>query len=248
MAGGAGRRRAGRAAGLLASWCRDRRHRRPRSRAAVPDRVHPRARPRDGVLAVAADPQAGPSGRAAAHGARGGRRRARDRGRLPRALPVRVRRAAGPHRAARPDVRGLRRRPLRAGRRLGGAQVAAGPGLEPDRWQAAIRRRRAVHPASRGGGGRGPVLAGVHPRAGPPRRGRRRPGRAAGPLAERADRVLREPQAGRGVDLPVPRRRVRVGRGGASRADPYRSGRRRGDRRRRDARRRRSGALDSRGP
>ena len=65
-----------------------------------------------------------------------------------------------------------------------------------------------------------------------PSRGGRRPGRAADPVAERADRVLREPQAGREVDLPVPRRRGRVGRRRASRADPHRRGRCRDTRRR----------------
>ena len=59
-------------------------------------------------------------------------------------------------------------RALRAGRGFGGAQVAVGPGLEPHRRQAPIRCRRAVHAVSRGGRGRGPLLAGVHPQAGPP--------------------------------------------------------------------------------
>jgi hypothetical protein len=49
-----------------------------------------------------------------------------------------------------------------------------------------------------------------HPGARPPGAGRRRAGRAAGPLAHDPAGVLRDPQARRGVDLPLPRRRLHL--------------------------------------
>ena len=45
-----------------------------------------------------------------------------------------------------------------------------------------------------------------------PAAGRRRARRTAGPLAQRADRLLRNPPTRRGMDLPLPRRRPRLGR------------------------------------
>ena len=53
-----------------------------------------------------------------------------------------------------------------AGRR-GRAQVAGRSGVQPDRRPVAVRPGRAGRPAPRRGGGRGPLLAGVHPRPGP---------------------------------------------------------------------------------
>ena len=53
---------------------------------------------------------------------------------------------------------------------------------------------------------------------GPARTGRRRPGGGPGPLAERADRLLRDPATRRGMDLPFPGRRPRLGRNRGSRA------------------------------
>ena len=84
---------------------------------------------------------------------------------------------------------------------------------------------------------------------GPARAGRRRPGGSPGPLAERADCLLRDPAAGGGVDLPLPRRRPFLGRnrGSSDRTHRARRGaRRRGTRPRPGARR--SGAVDRRGP
>ena len=67
---------------------------------------------------------------------------------------------------------------------------------------------------------------GLHPRPGPSRDRRRRPGRAAGPLPGHPDRVLRDPQARRGMDLPLPRRRTHLGRNRGGRAGPDRPPRR----------------------
>jgi hypothetical protein len=44
-----------------------------------------------------------------------------------------------------------------------------------------------------------------------PRRGRRWPRRIPGALGQRSDRVLRDPPTRRGMDLPVPRRRLHLG-------------------------------------
>ena len=93
-------------------------------------------------------------------------------------------------------LRGLRDQRRREARRRGRAQVAARPGVQPDQRPAALRARRAGDAAARRGRRGGPLLAGLHARASPSRAGRRRPGRAAGPLADDPDRVLRDPQAG----------------------------------------------------
>ena len=97
----------------------DRRGRRPRPRAALPDRLHERPRPRDGVLAVPPQPPPGAPRRPPPNRARGRRGRAGDRRRRPRALRLHVRRPAGPHRHPRLGLRGLRDQRRREARRRG---------------------------------------------------------------------------------------------------------------------------------
>ena len=53
-----------------------------------------------------------------------------------------------------------------------------------------------------------------------PAAGRRRPRRTPDPLAQRPDRLLRNPPTRRGMDLPLPRRRPRLGRNRARRPRP----------------------------
>jgi hypothetical protein len=78
-------------------------------------------------------------------------------------------------------------------------------------WRAVYTCHRSGRAAARGARRRGPLLAAVQARPRPSRRGRRRAGRTTDPLAQRADRVLRDPPARRGMDLPIPRRRTPVG-------------------------------------
>ena len=81
--------------------------------------------------------------------------------------------------------------------------------VDDDRRQAALPARRAAIAAAGGGRRRGPLLGGVQAGARATGHGRRRSGRGGGPLPGRADRVRRDPAAGPGVDLPIPRRRRR---------------------------------------
>ena len=114
-------------------------------------------------------------------------------------------------------LRGLRRRTRREGGRRGRAQVDRRPQQQPDERQAAVRGGRAGRPVACGGRGGGavlqPVQAGLRPAVGAGRRA----GRAAGPLPVRTDGLLRHPEAGRGVDLPLPGRRPDLGETRATR-------------------------------
>jgi hypothetical protein len=55
----------------------------------------------------------------------------------------------------------------------------------------------------------------------PPGRGRRRPGRVPDSLADHPDRLLRDPLPGRGMDLPLPRRRLAMGHHRTGRPSPH---------------------------
>ena len=100
----------------------------------------------------------------------------------------------------------------RSARRLCRAQVPYRPGGQPDRREAPLRARRTCCAAPRRDRGRGPLLPGVQAGAGPARAGRRRSRRTPDPLAQRSGHLLRDPPARRGMDLPVPGRRPRMGR------------------------------------
>lgn len=173
--------------------------------------VHHRPRPRRRLLAGTAHPQAGASERAHPDRTCPGHRRAADRDRHPRALRLPVQHPAGQHRAARAAVRRLRARGRRAVDRQRGTQITGRFGLQPDQRQAALSGRRSGRAAARGRRRGGPLLTGVQARLGASRRGQRRAGRAADPLAQRADRVLRDPPARRRMDLPIPCRRPCLG-------------------------------------
>ncbi len=67
------------------------------------------------------------------------------------------------------------------------------PGGEPERGHAALRLGRARRPAQGGRRRRGPLLGCLHTRPGPTGDDRRRSRRTPGPLAQPADRVLRDP-------------------------------------------------------
>jgi len=152
------------------------------------------ARGREAVFWQSArTPQTGPAERADTDRAGGRHRRVGDRGQLARAVPVPVHRPAGPHHAASAAVRGLRADRRRAARRGSRTQIDGGPGGQPDQRQAALRAGRPGRATPRRAGGRGPLLPELHPEAGSPRTGRGRTGGVAGALAERADRVRRDP-------------------------------------------------------
>ena len=255
VAGRPGDRRAGRAALVRAPGRRHRPDPGPGPGEPVPAGLHHRPRPRRGVLAVAPNPQAGQAGRAHPHGPRGRDRGPGDRGRQPRAVPLPVRRPAGHRAQARAAVRRLRGHPRRAACRLGGTEVPDRPGGQPDQRQASLRPGRDGRAAPGRGRGRGPLLGHLQARPGTARAGRRRPGGSPGPLAERADRLLRDPAARRGMDLPLPRRRPRLGRNRGSRARTHHARRRRVRSWRADHRAarprpgsRRSRTVDRRGP
>ena len=110
-----------------------------------------------------------------------------------------------------PALRRLRDHPRRGPRRRGRTQVPARPDRQPDQRPAPLRPRRAGRPAPRRGGGRGPLLADLQAGPGPALARRRRDRRVPGPLAQHPHRVLRHPQPGRGMDLPLPGRRPRLG-------------------------------------
>lgn len=137
-------------------------------------------------------------------------------GRVSATAPQRATRCSGPARRAT-----SRRRPLlRAGSHAPTARDA-----EPAAAVSELARNRprghlaasvasvAIPPrGSRSappgcGRGRGSLVVGVRARPGPTGGGGRGPRRGPGPVPERADRVLRDPHARPGVDLPLPRRR-----------------------------------------
>ena len=227
VAGRPGDRRAGRAALVRAPGRRHRPDPGPGPGEPVAAGLHQGPRPGRGVLAVAPDPQAGPAERAHPHGPRGRGHGPGDHCRQPRAVPVPVRRAAGHRAQAGAALRRLRGPVRRAAGRLGGTEIPGRPGSQPDQRQAPLRPGRDGRAAPGRGRGRGPLLGHLQARPGPARAGRRRPGGSPGPLAERADRLLRDPATRRGMDLPLPRRRPRLGRNRGRRARTHHARRRR---------------------
>jgi len=218
----AGRRgpRAGGAALLRAPRRRDRPHPRSGPGEPVPDRVHHRPRLRRGVLAIPPHPQTVPPPRAHPHRPRRRHQWAGDRRRLPRAVPLPLHPPTGHHRETSPALRRLRAPHRRDTGGLGGTEIPRRPRRQPHQRHTALRPGRTRRPTPRRPGGRGPLLRDLQTRPGPPRHDRRRTRRAPDPLAQRAPRVLRIPPAGRGIHLPLPRRRPQLGRGRDRRPHP----------------------------
>ena len=154
---------------------------RPRPGEPLAVRRHPGPRPRDDLLAVAADDEAGPARRAAAHRARP-RSGARDPGGQRREVPVRLRLPAGHHPAPAACRPGTTPSSSTARRRRRRAQDPRGPRRQPAVGQADLRPRRTHRAAARRGRRRGPVQPAVQASAHARQSRGRGAGRGPGPL------------------------------------------------------------------
>ena len=197
-----GHRRGGRAS-LRSSRIGDRPRARPSAQQPRPVRLHPSARAPGDLLADGQGRAQCAAGRARADPARGGAARAHDRDRHARALPVPLRRSPDRIRASRAPGRRLRGAPRGSHDRRRRAQDPRRLRDVDQRRLARLRHGRARRPPRRRGRSRGPLLGDLQARARPTRLARRARRAARRPLPERAGRVGRDPQAGRGVDLAV---------------------------------------------
>lgn len=155
---------------------------------------HPQGRPGGHLLADGQDDPQDPPRHATADPAQRGRR-AGDRRRQPGALRVEVRAAAGLDGSTSARGGRLRGGGRRRGRRGRGAQEAGGAGRQRRGRQPSGHPGGAGHGPPGGDRGGGPLGGRVPAHLRSPVDGRRDAGRGAGPVPERADRVLREPPA-----------------------------------------------------